>query len=751
MGVLTKEMRAIKERREKLFNAKNSATIALPTNEAEYQIEMPLPPDVEQVINARTRKTDELSSRPLPLQYVISNLTQRAEAQRLYGGLLMYIPFVAFFFVFYLYGRDISNNHYAVGATRDAYLKYEFPLPTENARRISSWSPTQARTSRALPEDRYFGTVERASDVLKWFEDVFIPQTWDCENPDFSHNPLIRRGQQTLIGAVSLRIVNSPRDSCRWNSAFNAPSWPSRNCYGAYGAGLDQSPVCANTNPAHTPQNLWTYNPTVGSLTYGKHSTYFAGGYSATLPFNATCNQVRQFFDIMAKNKSCLIVGDDRTRLFMLEWFQYNPSTDTFVSAKLFFEGTQGGSWFSNYQVRAFPVWSIQRLGTSIFDIFFLLLSFYFWYCFIVDWVEYVRVHNSFFAFLLDIWKLIELTNLVTLLVVIVLRFVWWAQCVAQSPSVPFPATVYPLSLDGILLTFSSQIYANAVNAVMTVLQLLKFFRLNNRLNVVTKTLDACKNSLGGILAIFVYIVLAYALSATALYGSNIEAFQNVNTAFSSLLFFLFGAFDYVQMQQQQPFLTAIFFFSYIIIMQFIILNFIIAILSEGFSQVRRSTSVEPLDKVLLREIYLLQYRLNPRLIRNAISVSLKGKSRAEVLREMCKYLQEHMNLIEIESPELLDQDLPITKSDLKHWFPENLAQELGNDYLDLLWDDIDHDLQTDSLSAGYQMRKKIEQVVLHAMRSITVKPLKEFRNAPPIAARLETKVARFAELMRNY
>lgn len=705
----------------------------------------------------------ELSSEPLPLQYVIQNLDIRVQATGLYKDFLLFIPFIILFFIFYLNGRNIEANHMSAAAYRAPLLSTFFPSPERNvqtalAQPVNTISQFYG-TFPALPQDRAFADVVRAADFQLWFTDVVVPLIWDCSNPDVRHNPLQRRGQHIALGAMRMRVQVMKNSSCSTTTdMFNNNLNLSQPCFGSFSSSTSmQTTTCNTPNPANDAETLWTYvDPGIlnSARTTGLLGVYPGGGYTATIPFNATCNEAREFAAVLTPPSisepidGCGIVRDASTRFIMVEWFQYNPSTDTFVASKLFYEVTDGGKWLPSFQFRAFPVWSSSRLGETGFDIFFLIFVLYFWYQFAAQWLKHYQRTQKILDFLLDAWNIIELTNLTTFLAVCILRFIWWSQSKIKNVSLPF-ADGYPSGLDSIVLLYSYQIYANAVNAVITVLKTLKYVRLNNRMNILTRTIDATKESLAGVMILFIFVVLGYSICGAALYGGTMWSFRTIDQSFMTLLFMLFGQFDYEAMRAVEPTLTGVFFFTYIILSQFLLLNFIIAILSEGFSQVSTSSAIEPLDQVLLRQLSSLKYTLHPKNLKQWILLTLQGKSRNDLIFEMTKYLQEHMDLIELEQPELLDNDLPITKDDLKNWLPEHLDQDIGDFYMAVLWDDIAHDYHIDITSEDYQQQKEIEALIKKGVLGLVNRTVTKFDQTEDAMRQLETAVSHLEGYVR--
>jgi hypothetical protein len=358
-----------------------------------------------------------------------------------------------------------------------------------------------------------------------------------------------------------------------------------------------------------------------------------------------------------------------------------------------------------------FPVWTNARLSGSIFDIFFFGFVLYFSYRLIVDWVTFYRATKKILAFCLDMWNLLEVVNIFTLLAVSILRWVWWTKSRSSHVAFPFDGE-YPKDLDAIVLLYSAMIYANSINVVITVLKILKYFQLNNRLNILTRTLAVSQQGIIGVLALFFFVVAGYAICGVILYGSNLFAFKNLNTSFSSLSFMLLGQFDYPAMRALQPELTVFFFFTFMILGNFLLLNFIIAILSDGFATVSKDTALEPLDESIMQQIYLIQKFFTIGNLQRSIELRKKGKTRASLLREVHKYIVEHLDLIARHNPSQLDNDIPMTRDDMRNWLPEQLTADLGEEYFDTLWFDMAHDFKIDREAGSYTMHKEIEKAV---------------------------------------
>jgi len=102
-----------------------------------------------------------------------------------------------------------------------------------------------------------------------------------------------------------------------------------------------------------------------------------------------------------------------------------------------------------------------------------------------------------------------------------------------------------------------------------------------------------------------------------------------------------------------------------------------------------------------------------------------------------------------LEQPELLDNDLPITKDDLKNWLPEHLDQDIGDFYMAVLWDDIAHDYHIDITSEDYQQQKEIEALIKKGVLSLVERSVKKFEPAEEAMRQLESAVSHLEGYVR--
>ena len=373
----------------------------------------------------------------------------------------------------------------------------------------------------------------------------------------------------------------------------------------------------------------------------GDVDNYHCGGYEVQVPFTASCQTATDVSRAMAST-NFPFVDNYATRLVTIEFFLYNPQFDDFVSAKFFSEVAACGMWVNKFHIRPFRIWSEKDLLQTIFDFFFLCFVFFFIYRFIFDWRRYIRKRGLWYNFLLEVWNILELTNLITFMVVFGFRFVWWAESERIKIKLPAP-DVYP-SLDKVLNIGSSQNIANAVNMVITFLKFLKYVRLNSKLNLLTKTLSKSKEELMCCLLIFVYIVFAFSLTGNALFGANIWDYRTVGISYSSLLRMLLGDYDFESLKRENRFLAGIFFWAFVVLALFLMLNFLVAILTNNLSllTIQGTGSEIPFDEQMAQFVFKLKRSFHPARISHELALQIQGRSVGDLLDQAVDNLEEY-------------------------------------------------------------------------------------------------------------
>ena len=580
----------------------------------------------------------------LPLKFVMDRLRHGVDSSELYTDMLVFVPFLVLFIFFFLAGRDIEANFYVLQGMRDRIFWSEYPSVESQ---VSLYREQVLNNERLWIElDKDYPSIGNGGDWNDWFSTVLVPTLFDCQHPDTAYTFNAPIGQNYLVGALRVRTQRALRTSCDVRKDLYPLNETKLNrvCYGRSGSENEDtsSLYCNVTNPING-QRMYEYKPcddVPGAPTSAIEGLYHCGGFMFDIPFNATCNQARAVAGVLA-NGACPFVDNWATRFVMSEFFMYTPALDSFHAVKLFSEVDVAGSWLNQWVFRSFRVWTDTAVLQTIIDVCFLLFVLYYCVDFFIQLKNHVkRDGHAVVSYFAQFWTILELVNMVTFLVVFGFRFSWMSVSdKADSLRLPM-ANRYPENLDRLMVLFEAQVYGNSVNTMFVFLKLLKYVRLNPRLNVLPRTIAACQQSIVGVLVLFFTIILGYAITGWTLFGVNVERFRNLGVSISSLTRMLVGDIDYEELRNENRFLAGAFFWSYMILALFLLLNFLIAIISESFAQVSGKAFSTPFEELLLRWWQNFRAYMRPSNLARLCGNSLRGKDEAVLLRRIIQDME---------------------------------------------------------------------------------------------------------------
>lgn len=516
------------------------------------------------------------------------------------------------------------------------------------------------------------------------------------------------RGQITPIGSLRLRTQWVRNDSCNVNEDVTGNGvvlsaadpnvtnstpvtfTPAATCYAKQvDSSTEQktSPMCDKVNPLDPlGPRLFEYQECGlldGVTTTTELARYHCGGYVVDIPFNLSCTDaLRMLYQVT--DPACPFFDDKASRMFMLEYFAYVPQLDVHVSGKHIIEITAGGNWIPGDQFRAFIVLNNSRLWMQVFDFFFLAYVMYYMVIFIVEWKAYYKAEGRILRYLADLWTILEGINVVTYLAMFILRWMWWSQ--SNQVNATLPSQGYPAELDRLLLTYSQMRYAISVNFLLTFLKMLKFLKISDRLAIISVTFEKAQSDVLGLLVLFTFIILGYAVSGHSLYGPQMWGFSALDRCFSTLMFMLLGELDYAAMKIVNPTLTGLYFWSFLIISFFLILNFIVAVVGDAFTAAGEEQFVAPLDVAVQQTIDSIVWSLRPSVLVMKIKLAVKGRGQSELERQMLGYIAQGHALRKLKATGA--NVLMVTPEDVLTWFPVSLRRD-GIAFFNKFWADF--------------------------------------------------------------
>eukprot|EP00759_Apiculatamorpha_spiralis_P031740 PhF_6_TR33560/c0_g1_i1/m.48959/K04990/PKD2L1; polycystin 2L1 len=679
----------------------HNETVKTPNKKATF-LEEPLEQPARRKSSGQTTRRQSyfaVKGRGVRINFVIQNLKEKVFARSMYNDLFAFIPFLVLFVFFFLAGRDTEANYFAIRSIRDTVVDAYWSTTATN---LETFKEAVASGDQLkVDPDKGYLDIGNRDDWFTWLKESVVQNTFNCDVPNASVTELAPLGQNYHFGALRLRTMRMVNNSCVFNGdVVRGNNWlveKPLNCWGPHSQAGEQ------TTP-HCGLNYTQADHRLGQTTTAREGFYHPGGFIVEIPFTSTCEKARAVVDSLA---DCEFLDNFATRFVTVEYFVYSPQFDTFHGVKLFVEVMASGSWIPQYKFRSFQVRTSTAFTQTVIDFVFLFLVFIFMVQYFYQMVKAIR-EKRFGSFVFDFWNVLQLVNLAFFGAVFGLRFQWWQTSGEYDFAFPYPDT-YPVGLDDVMVLYDIQVYANSVNTILTFLMLLKFVQVNDRLGILTKTMAECQSNILGVLILFVFVVLGFAVTGHSLFGSNVSGYRAINIAMSTLMRMLVGNFDYQSMHDVNKYLTGFFFWSFVIIALFLLLNFVIAILSEAFAKVSGKAYSESMDQALTKTYEETRYFFTPTNIKAMINLYLHGKSITTMLEYIIEDLSKHVE--ETVQDEGAEEEIML-ESHLKEWVRPEVGLGLGDLYLNMLWSGIVNDFEDAKRSSEETSKKEVADTV---------------------------------------
>mmetsp|Transcript_28016 Transcript_28016/g.65205 ORF Transcript_28016/g.65205 Transcript_28016/m.65205 type:complete len:718 (+) Transcript_28016:321-2474(+) len=148
-------------------------------------------------------------------------------------------------------------------------------------------------------------------------------------------------------------------------------------------------------------------------------------------------------------------------------------------------------------------------------------------------------------------------------------------------------ATGKPPNFSGLALL--SQIYfiVNGLNVFIALIKTMGFMRINANLSQLTDTIALMASDLLQFAMVLAVLVLAFMLMAHSMFGTSLRNFSNITDAAVSTIEFLMGNGDFFALSEADPIAAPIFYFPFVFVMIFVVLNITIAIIMDGYERMR--------------------------------------------------------------------------------------------------------------------------------------------------------------------
>eukprot|EP01063_Lacrimia_lanifica_P013122 TRINITY_DN1975_c0_g1_i1.p1 TRINITY_DN1975_c0_g1~~TRINITY_DN1975_c0_g1_i1.p1 ORF type:complete len:917 (+),score=334.70 TRINITY_DN1975_c0_g1_i1:89-2839(+) len=313
--------------------------------------------------------------------------------------------------------------------------------------------------------------------------------------------------------------------------------------------------------------------------------------FSERLPLGTSLN------DTLARIKALESAGyiTPESRCICLSAIIYNHDIESFVSVDSYVTVSATGALRGGYASATFPILNLDDHTSrflfvlDIMHVIFVPVLVYSIARTIRDQASWLKIPGSSAVGLWDVYEIVQISFHA---VVCTYRVSLWAKAFQITDEAFYADVDDP---EGLMFNELSSYgedwgacwgwFASVI--IFAFLRIFKYLQYNDRLCVLSETVRSASGDLAGLFIIIGVVLTAYSIAGTMLYASEIDAFSSFTTTFFFLTQVLFAGEvvgdRWNSMFEVHPFGTPAFMLSYLVISWMVLLNMVIAALSNAF------------------------------------------------------------------------------------------------------------------------------------------------------------------------
>jgi len=446
----------------------------------------------------------------------------------------------------------------------------------------SSGQSVPTLESRAIPHWKAFRHVADWLDFWVWAESVLYDTVFSCCYYNGSALADVHGGTNDLrvatfnrlITPVRFRQVRSRQDQgCSTEMGSHELSRP---CWGEFELSTEDRASSWNNSFGLASHFLTSLaSSLVGSPEDGQD--YGDSAHVVDLPLDRAGGATR--LSEMLRQRWT----DESTRAVGVDVNLYNPTYDIATVIRFKVDVVLGGRFFPHVEVlscRLNPYSNTTDYIRLVLEILFILLLLFY----LQSWFRKLCL-QGFGRYFSRFWTYVELLSLGCFVYSVVL----WVEYLLtnrdhfrhRSESEFFD--LYPLAD-----LFNKTAAVGAFNVVWSSVKLLRHLRLWPRFLLIWNVVKESLKYVIPLAAVIVMITMSFAFSGHWLFGHRVGAFHTWPLALSTLLRVFMDELDYDNLRDAHPEMAPIWTIAWIFIMQFVLLNMFIAILTASYDHVQK-------------------------------------------------------------------------------------------------------------------------------------------------------------------
>ncbi|XP_021346749.1 polycystic kidney disease protein 1-like 2 isoform X2 [Mizuhopecten yessoensis] len=480
----------------------------------------------------------------------------------------------------------------------EAYVN-EIVLPDNVSMVTNPQSPSYPENLFLKPPMKYqpsFINISSADYFWNWANDILIPGLYSgglySGNDSADYQGYLSDNIHYRVGTPRLRQARIKKADCRIPAEFKRFF---KVCYPDYGLDTYDTESYGegwDTVSYNNTSQAWKYKDSKqlnGYPVVATYDSYGGGGYVTTL--GNTNDTAAATFDYL--HGAGWI--DRNTRAVMVEANIYNPNVNLFCVLCLVLEFPASGSIIPYAQIT--PVILYRYVGASalfllIFDLIFVAFTLYYLYILVN------KLKQEKFSFFKQFWNTIDFINMAFSITACAFYGMHFIMVQLTASDFHRNRDAY-LNLQHIVLWEALFGYMLAFLLFLSMLKLLLILRFNPKITQLSGTLRKAKGPITNFMVVFVLTFLSFAQFGYLVFGGVDRGYYTFITTLETLMSMLMMKMEIDNMIMVNGLLGSLFLFLFVLVIVFILINMLLSVINDAFTEVRKDPSFLPDDPAM--------------------------------------------------------------------------------------------------------------------------------------------------------
>ncbi|KAF6020742.1 PKD1L2 [Bugula neritina] len=150
------------------------------------------------------------------------------------------------------------------------------------------------------------------------------------------------------------------------------------------------------------------------------------------------------------------------------------------------------------------------------------------------------------------------------------------------------------VSFDYAALFEESYLFLLAFISFVATVKFLKLLRFNKKMNVLGHTLLYIARPFVSFMFTMLMVFVAYSHMAFLVFNTLLLSFSSFTSSMSTLFTLMLNKFDYKSMERANPLFAPFIFLTFTVVMGFMLINFMLSLIIEGFTSVNADLEGKP-------------------------------------------------------------------------------------------------------------------------------------------------------------